>query len=151
MGTDSPAGPDAPEAVALFRELMAEAMAATGAFGHREHVHLTWLAVRRVGMPDAVALVSDGIRRTARYAGAPQKYHVTVSRAWVELVARCEAEGELPDFATFAARHAGLLDKRLLTRFYRSGTLASAEARTGWVEPDLAPLGLSADPVRDRG
>src|SRR5438045_518737 len=46
-----------------------------------------WLAVRRYGMPAAIRLVSVGIRRTARYAGAPQKYHETISRAWVELVA----------------------------------------------------------------
>ncbi|MFF3608875.1 hypothetical protein [Streptomyces sp. NPDC002463] len=125
-----------------FRELMAEAMAATGGFGHREHVHLTWLAVRRVGMPGAVALVGEGIERTARAAGAPGKFHVTMTRAWVELVAGCEAECGLPDFEAFAARHADLLDKHLLGRFYRPATLASAEARARWVEPDLAPLAL---------
>jgi hypothetical protein len=32
------------------------------------------------------------------------------------------------------------LDKRLLTRFYRSSTLAAPEAKTGWVEPDLRPI-----------
>jgi hypothetical protein len=124
----------------VFDELMAEATAPAGAFGHREHVHLTWLAVRRVGMPQAIALVSDGIQRTARYAGAPRKYHVTISRAWVELVAHHTAEHEQPDFAAFAERHPALLDKRLLSRFYRSSTLASPRARTGWVEPDLAPF-----------
>jgi hypothetical protein len=124
----------------VFDELMAEATAAAGTFGHREHVHLTWLAVRRVGMPAAIALVSAGIQRTARYAGAPQKYHVTISRAWVELVAHHTAEREEPDFAAFADRNPALFDKRLLTRFYRSMTLASAGARRAWVEPDLAPF-----------
>ena len=71
-----------------FDALMAEVLAGSGGrFGHRQHVQLTWLAVRRYGMPAAIGLVSDGIRRTARYAGAPQKYHETISRAWVELVA----------------------------------------------------------------
>ena len=64
-----------------FDALLAEVMADAERFGHRQHVHLTWLAVRHYGVPAAVGLVSDGIRRTARYAGAPQKYHVTVSRA----------------------------------------------------------------------
>jgi hypothetical protein len=124
----------------VFEELMAEVMTSGDTFGHREHVHLTWLAVRRTGMPTAVALVSDWIRRTARYAGAPQKYHVTVSRAWVELVAHHAAEDPAPDFTTFAGRNRELLDKRLLTRFYRSRTLAGSRARTGWVEPDLTPF-----------
>jgi hypothetical protein len=124
----------------VFDELMGEVMTSADTFGHRQHVHLTWLAVHRAGMPAAVALVSEGIRRTARYAGAPQKYHVTVSRAWVELVAHHVAEDPAPDFTTFAGRNPELLDKRLLTRFYRSTTLAGSQARTGWVEPDLAPF-----------
>jgi hypothetical protein len=119
---------------------MAEVMTSADTFGHRQHVHLTWLAVHHAGMPAAVSLVSEGIRRTARYAGAPQKYHVTVSRAWVELVAHHLAEDPAPDFTTFARRNPELLDKRLLTRFYRSTTLAGSRARTGWVEPDLAPF-----------
>ncbi|HEX3957800.1 MAG TPA: hypothetical protein VHZ03_14375 [Trebonia sp.] len=123
-----------------FDALMTEVMATAMRFGHREHVHLTWLAVRRGGVPAAVGLVSDGIQRTARYAGAPQKYHATVSRAWVELVGHHVAEGGEDDFTAFANHHAALLDKRLLARFYRPATLASAPARTGWVEPDLAPF-----------
>jgi hypothetical protein len=130
---------DGPSA-AVFDALMAEVMAGAARFGHREHVHLTWLAVRRCGVPDAIILVSDGIQRTARYAGAPQKYHATMSRAWVEMVGYHAAESSESDFAGFAGHHSALLDKRLLTRFYRPATLASPQARTGWVEPDLAPF-----------
>jgi len=130
-GRPAPAG-------AAFGELMAEVMATAGRFGHREHVHLTWLAVRRYGPAAAVGLVSDGIQGTARYAGVPQKYHATVSRAWVELVGRHVAEHGGNDFAAFLAHNPALLDKRLLTRFYRPATLASQPARSGWVEPDLA-------------
>ncbi|TYK47325.1 hypothetical protein FXF68_22895 [Actinomadura decatromicini] len=119
---------------------MAEAMATAERFGHREHVHLTWLAVRRVGVPAAVGLVSDGIQRTARYAKVPQKYHATMSRAWVELVGHHAAEHDEDAFAAFVNRNPALLDKRLLTRFYRPATLASSPARTGWIEPDLAPF-----------
>ena len=123
-----------------FEELMAEVMAAAERFGHREHVHLTWLAVRRCGLPAAIGLVSEGIQRTARYAGAPQKYHATVSRAWVELVGHHALASGEADFAAFAEGHPTLLDKRLLTRFYRPATLAAPQARNGWVEPDLAPF-----------
>lgn len=119
---------------------MAEVMADAQHFGHRQHVQLTWLAVRRWGTQEAIALVSDGIQATARYQGAPQKYHATISRAWVELVGHHVAEDDAEDFESFAAHHVALLDKRLLGRFYRSATLAGAEARTGWVEPDLAPF-----------
>jgi hypothetical protein len=128
-----------------FADLLHEVMADAPRFGHRQHVHLTWLAVRRYGTAAAVGLVSDGIQQTARYAGAPQKYNATVSRAWVELVGHHAAEQttadpSTTDFVAFANRHPALLDKRLLTRFYRPSTLASPPARAGWVEPDLAPF-----------
>jgi hypothetical protein len=127
-----------------FDALMAEVMARAERFGHRQHIHLTWLAVRRYGINDAITMVSEGIQRTARYAGAPQKYHATVSRAWVELVGYHAAGGDA-DFDAFAERYPALLDKRLLARHYRSATLASAEAKSGWVEPDLAPLPTRQD------
>lgn len=123
-----------------FDDLLDEVMATADRFGHRQHIHLTWLAVRRYGTGPAVTLVSDGIRRTARYTGAPQKYHATVSRAWVELVGYHAAEHTGNDFDAFVGSNPALLDKRLLTRFYRSSTLAAPEARTGWVEPDLRPI-----------
>jgi hypothetical protein len=155
-------------AVTGFDTLMAEVLAGSGGrFGHRQHVELTWRAVCRYGMPAAIWLVSDGIKRTARYAGAPQKYNETISRAWVELVAHhAIAKAGRPaaaasagpaghaalaghpggrvsatsGFAAFAAANPLLLDKRLLTRFYSPATLASPAARTGWVEPDQAPF-----------
>jgi hypothetical protein len=129
-----------------FEALMAEVMATAGRFGHREHIHLTWLAVRQVGVPAAIGLVSDGIQRTTRYAGAPQKYHATVSRAWVELVGHHAVASGARDFTSFAEQNDALLDKRLLARFYRPATLAAPEARSGWVEPDLTPF-----PWRDAG
>jgi hypothetical protein len=119
---------------------MGQVMAKAERFGHRQHVHLTWLAIQQYGTAAAIDLVSDGIQRTARYHGAPQKYNVTVSRAWVELIGHHAAASRAADFEAFTSQHPVLLDKRLLTRFYRPATLSSTPARTGWVEPDLAPF-----------
>lgn len=137
--TTSARGPR-PQGAARFEALMQEAMEDADRFAHRQHVKLTWLAIRRYGTGAAVDLISEGIQRTARYAGAPQKYNATVSRAWVELVGHHVDQDNASDFDAFVDRHAALLDKRLLTRFYRPATLASQSARTGWVLPDLAPF-----------
>ncbi len=123
-----------------FAGLMADVMSGAERFGHREHIHLTWLAVRRYGTSKAVDLVSRGIQRTARYAGAPQKYNATISRAWVELVGYHAAQSPAAGFDAFVENNPALLEKRLLRRFYRSTTLASPQARTGWIDPDLAPF-----------
>jgi hypothetical protein len=96
-------------------------------------------------MPAATGKVCTWIRHMAGYERAPQKYHHTVSRAWVEIVAHhVAATPECPDFDTFAERNPALLDKRLLSRHYRSSTLAAEPARHGWVEPDLRPFPWSA-------
>ena len=122
---------------------------ADGQFRHRQHINLAFYAVRRYGMPDAVGVICGWIRQIAAYERAPQKYHYTVSRAWVELVAHHVAtDPDCADFGVFAERNPALLDKRLLSRHYRSTTLAAAAARRGWVEPDLRPFPWTAQDSR---
>jgi hypothetical protein len=112
-----------------------------GGFGHRQHVQLAFLTVREHGTAAAVANLGDWLRHITAYQRAPQKYNATVTRAWTEIVGHhVAADPAVSDFAEFAARYPALLDKRLLNRHYRAATLASAAARTGWVEPDLAPF-----------
>jgi hypothetical protein len=112
-----------------------------GEFRHRQHVHLAFIAVRRYGTARAPAVMTGWIRHFAAYQRAPQKYHATMTMAWTELVARhAAASPAVTDFAVFAALHPALLDKRLLSRHYSSGLLASAGARAGWVPPDLSPF-----------
>ena len=103
-------------------------------------MHLTWLAVRRVGAAAATDLVSDGIRRDGAVCGRAAEIPRTMSRAWVELVAFHVAEADAPTFDEFAAHHRALLDKRLLSRFYSSAVLAGPDSRTRWVEPDRSPM-----------
>ena len=146
----TPAGPHGavdPELAAILPAITGPA----GQFRHRQHINLAFLAVQRYGMPAATGKVCTWIRRIAAYERAPQKYHHTVSRAWVEIVAHhVGTDPDSPDypdgadFDRFAGRNPALLDKRLLSRHYRSATLASGPARDGWVEPDLLPFPWSA-------
>jgi hypothetical protein len=138
-------------------ELLAGVIPPDAGFRHRQHIHLAYLTVRRHGTAEAAVRIGSWIRQLAAYERAPQKYNATVTRAWTEIVghhvaadlagrgsvaatpapARAAVAG---DFEDFAARHPVLLDKRLLTRHYSPAALASAAARTGWVEPDRVPF-----------
>ena len=132
-----PHGMRDPELTAILSGIAAPA----GQFRHRQHIHLACEAVRRYGMPEATTRICEWIQRIAAYERAPQKYHHTVSRAWVELVAHhVAADPGCADFDTFARHYPALLDKRLLSRHYRSSTLAATAARRGWAEPDLLPF-----------
>ena len=128
-----------PAMPAELTAILAEIVPPGGAFGHREHVHLAYLAVQRYGPDKAADAVAGWIHQLAAHHGAPQKFHATVTRAWVEIVAHhMAADQNGGDFASFADRYPPLLDKRLLTKHYSSRALASPAARTGWLEPDLA-------------
>ena len=131
---------------AELAELLGEVVPPGGAFRHRQHIHLAFLAVRRHGGARAAELISGWIRHIAAYERAPQKYNATVTRAWTEVVAHhVTVDPSVTDFEAFAERHPALLDKRLLTRHYAPATLASPRARAGWVAPDLAAFPWAAD------
>ena len=138
---DQPHGPAGHTAAmpAELAAILAEIVPPGGPFGHREHIHLAYIAVQRYGPGRATAMVAGWIKQLAAYHRAPQKFNATVTRAWVEIVAHhMAADPSAGDFASFADRYPPLLDKRLLTRHYSSRALASPAARTGWLEPDLA-------------
>lgn len=116
------------------------AVAARG-FHHRHHLRMAWLYLTRHESGTAMDRACAGVRRLADAHGAPQKYHHTITRAWMELVAhhlRQAPDGQA--FDDFIAGAPRLLDKRLLRGHYSSAVLASGPARTGWVPPDLAPI-----------
>jgi hypothetical protein len=108
-------------------------------FGHREHVQLAFAAVRAHGMPEAVEHVCAAIKQMAAYNRVPAKYHHTVSRAWVEIVAHHGA-ADAADFDQFIGNNPRLLDKRLLSSHYSNAALSAVAARNGWMEPDLEPF-----------
>lgn len=91
------------------------------AFHHKDHIRLALLYAEMYGPEDATSRMVDSIRRLSVYAGKPEKYHHTMTVAWMRLVAR-------------------LLDKEALAEFYSAGVLNSVEAKEHWVEPDLKEL-----------
>ena len=110
-------------------------------FGHREHVRLAWLYLRRHGLEEGSERIRTTIQRYATALGAPGKYHETVTWAWCVYVDQALRGPRRPEtFPAFLEAHPELLDGRLLARHYRRETLESPEARRGRVAPDLAPL-----------
>ena len=100
-------------------------------FHHRDHVRLAWIYLQRYPELEAQRQIAAAIRKFAAQHGQSDKYHETITVAWLRLVASF-------DELTIAAPE--LLDKRTIERFYSIAVLASEAARTYWVEPDLQPL-----------
>ena len=110
-------------------------------FHHREHIRVAWLYLKSSDATRAAERMAAGILRFANHHGATQKYHRTVTLAWIRLVAAALVETpERHDFTQFLAEHAELADKGLLKKYYSPELLQTNGAREGWVEPDLLPL-----------
>jgi flavin reductase (DIM6/NTAB) family NADH-FMN oxidoreductase RutF len=99
-------------------------------FPHARHVRVAWNLARRHGPSEGLERLIAGIRGIAARAGRPAAYHVTITRAWFELIASVD---ELTG-------HEELFDKGLLERYYSPERLAAGRAQ--WLEPDLHPLRL---------
>jgi hypothetical protein len=70
-------------------------------------------------------------------------YHETVTCAYVHLLDAFAARNVDKTAAERVTALLGgpLADKKALLRFYSRERLESVQARLGWAEPDLAPLG----------
>jgi hypothetical protein len=110
-------------------------------FHHREHIRVAWRYLKTFDATRAAEKMSEGIRRFANHHGATQKYHHTLTLAWMRLVAAALVETpEGYTFDQFLAAHLELKDTKLLDKYYSKELLQTAAAREGWVEPDLQPL-----------
>ena len=110
-------------------------------FHHADHIRLTWILLRSGDVETAGNRIASAIVRFATHNGSPAKYHETVTRAWLRLVAAAmEATPSVGSFEEFARAHPELLDKGLLLKYYSARLLQGDEARMEWVEPDIAPL-----------
>jgi hypothetical protein len=117
------------------------------AWTHRAHLLAAVWYLATYGIEDGVERVRSGIQRFNAAKGvAPTPtggYHETITRFYLWAV-RCHLreaprDATLVDLANgFAAAWA---DKNRIFDYYSRDRLFSAEARRGWVEPDLIPLG----------
>jgi hypothetical protein len=109
-------------------------------FHHRDHVRLAWAAVRREGPASAEETVASGIRHFAVAHGQANRYHDTLTRFWVRLVAHVADARPGATFDSAMSDFPLLLEKETPLRHWRRETLFSEPARAGWTEPDLLPL-----------
>lgn len=111
-------------------------------FHHREHVRLAWLYLEAHPEAEAEQRMSEGIRRFATSLGAAAKYHHTLTLFWMRACAEGRrATPSATSFDEFVAAQPVLLDKGIVDRYYSPGVLGSEAAKSGWVAPDLLPLG----------
>jgi hypothetical protein len=110
-------------------------------FRHADHIRLAWIYVRQNDYATAEDRMRRSIRQFAQKAGAEQKYHESMTIAWMRLVQiGSHLSARINNFEEFAHAHGWLLNKDAIFEFYSPGRLNSDQARANWIEPDLKSL-----------
>jgi hypothetical protein len=99
-------------------------------FHHRDHIRLARIYVELEGAAKATERFRSSLRKFAAHIGKSEKYHETITVAWMRLVVHAESPDELER----------LMDKTFIEKFYSPELLATDAARMGFVDPDRERL-----------
>jgi hypothetical protein len=105
-------------------------------FGHAAHVRAAYLYLQDSDFAGALERIRRAIRNYAKHLGKPDRYHETITVAYVALIQQhiCE-RGNGGGWLAFARDNAELFEPDLLQRFYTRAQLDSEMARRIFVLP----------------
>jgi hypothetical protein len=109
-------------------------------FHHREHLYVAWCYLRALPLEDALARYVHHLRRLANALGVPQKFHATITWAYVLLLHDAMERAPGASFDELLAMTPAILDHRAgaLYAYYDRAQLDAAEARRRFVLPRRA-------------
>jgi len=122
-------------------------------FAHKGHIRLAWLYLQRYPLELAINKVEQGIKAYAGALGAVDKFHCTITRALVCIMAQrlavskpgqqaqtsVPAREKTPSWQAFISDNQDLLLDAfgVLQQYYSKALLTSEQARKQFVQPDL--------------
>lgn len=104
-------------------------------FAHREHVRMSYELLERYPFPEALFRLAKGLRRLAENAKVPEKYHETITVAFLSLIAERRLAGGFTGWEDFATENLDLFRKEMLAEFYDAAVLESSAARETFILP----------------
>jgi len=115
---------------------------ALGGLSHGEHLRIAWHYLQHEPLGLAGERMCAGLRRFAHSRGKPDRFHATITWAYLVMLAECRHEvGDVP-FAAVAERRPELLDHRAgaVRSLYGEQVLESPLAREVFLLPRRSPM-----------
>jgi hypothetical protein len=116
-------------------------------FHHRDHLRLAWIYLQ-LDASTAPVRIGESIRRYAVYHGKSDKYHETMTVAWLRLLADAACRQRAGNIEELLRTSPELLDQNTLHQYYSPELLASQTARIEFVIPHRKPLPADTPPPR---
>jgi hypothetical protein len=110
-----------------------------GEFGHQGHVRAAFLYLQQGEFAEALQRMRRAIRNFATHQGSPDRYHETMTVAFVALIhEHMRTVGADGGWQAFAANNPQLLGPGVLSPFYTQAELDSPLARSVFLLPRAA-------------
>ncbi len=111
-------------------------------FHHRKHLKLAYVYLTAHDTEIASKLMRDAIKNfLLKNFVAPEKYHETITRAWILAVRHFMEKTSKSDSAdSFIDQNLIMLDANIMMTHYSAKVLFSDQARENFTEPDLDPI-----------
>jgi len=107
------------------------------AFGHKEHVVVAYEMLHKYSFLDASTRYASAINTIATRAGAPEKLHMTITLAFLSLIAERVHTTRQSNIDEFLEQNQDLLSKSVLSKWYSDDQLKSELARTHFLLPNV--------------
>lgn len=120
-----------PELLTQFEALEIDA----AEFGHPQHVQVAFEMLHKYSYIEACTRYSNVINTIATNAGASDKFNVTITFAFLSLIAERIHGNSWSGFEEFISQNEDLLSKDALDKWYSNEELQSEFARTHFLLP----------------
>jgi hypothetical protein len=106
-------------------------------FRHREHLYVAWCYLRALPLEQALARYVHYLRRLTTALGVPDKFHASMTWAYVVLLHDAMERSAAVTFDELLAKNPAILDHRAgaLFEYYDRVQLEAEEARRRFVLP----------------
>lgn len=104
-------------------------------FDHRAHITTAVALLQRAPYLEAIERYVAGIKRLAAAAGVPHKFNMTITVAFMSVIAERLACAPDVDPAAFLADNEDLIAPGFLSQWYDADRLSSAAARSLFLMP----------------
>jgi hypothetical protein len=112
-------------------------------FHHAEHVQVAFELLDKYDFIDATSIYAKGIRALATDMGVPQKFNLTITYAFMSLIAERMVDSSASNFEDFMELNPDLMSKTILTKWYSADRLSSEIARNVFLMPVPIEVGLA--------